>query len=326
MIRESIARWALPLDPSEPSVRGAARETAGDEEMLRFYAVLALSLGSVISVHDPPAVNLDGSTRSSHPSVVQEANPDRAADLEEGAPPIGGMQGQIIFFAFLIVILIVPFIMAREPSDVDPPSTKPGFADAGSGSRFSSDRERRLWLWTVVVLVAIYSTLGPAAELAAALRERNLLRVTSAAVLLLVVAVIAVPWARRRPGLREIGAVIGIAAVYLATMIRIPVLEARSHLFEYGLVAILIYHALIERRRNGRQVPVPALIAAAATALLGWIDEGIQAFLPNRTYDIVDVGLNAIFGLMAIVASVFMAWARSLDILKRLRRGGPRLP
>ena len=26
---------------------------------------------------------------------------------------------------------------------------------------FSSDRERRLWVWTLAVVVAIYSTLGP---------------------------------------------------------------------------------------------------------------------------------------------------------------------
>ena len=30
---------------------------------------------------------------------------------------------------------------------------------------FTSDRERRLWLWTLAVLVAIYSTLGLARAL-----------------------------------------------------------------------------------------------------------------------------------------------------------------
>ena len=225
-----------------------------------------------------------------------------------------------MFYAMLIVMLIVPWIMAPGPSDQGQPTTGRGSAGPISESRFSSDRERRLWLWTLAVLVAIYSTLGPAAELAAALRERNLLRVSSAAVLILVVAVLAVPWARRRPGRREIGAAIGIAAAYLTTLIRMPVLEARSHMFEYGLVAMLIYHALTERRRNGRPVPVPALLAVVATALLGWLDEGIQVFVPNRVYDLVDVGLNATFGFGAITSSLFMAWARSWDVIKRAGR------
>jgi VanZ family protein len=52
--------------------------------------------------------------------------------------------------------------------------------------------------------------------------------------------------------------------------------------------------------------------------ILGWVDEGIQWFLPNRVYDLVDVGLNAAFGLMAIVASLVVGLARKLDIRKRL--------
>ena len=42
-------------------------------------------------------------------------------------------------------------------------------------SLFTSDRERRLWLWTLAVVVAIYSTLGLAGMLAGALRDRGLL-------------------------------------------------------------------------------------------------------------------------------------------------------
>ena len=60
---------------------------------------------------------------------------------------------------------------------------------------FSSDRERRLWLWTLAVMVAIYSTLGPARTLADALRERNLLEVSFGLVLSL--SSVALSWARR---------------------------------------------------------------------------------------------------------------------------------
>ena len=168
-------------------------------------------------------------------------------------------------------------------------------------------------------MIAIYSTLSPAQELAAVLRERGLLGVSSGAVMLVVGLVIAVHWAKTRPGLIEVTAGLGVLAAYLATMVRLPVPEARSHLFEYGLVAMLIDQALTERRRNGRRVPVPPLLALVATALLGWIDEGIQAFLPNRVYDIVDVGQNAGFAALAITSSLVMRLARSLDILGRIR-------
>ena len=136
------------------------------------------------------------------------------------------MEAALALFLFVIVILIVPWAMA------------PALLERGRP--FTSDRERRLWLWALAVVVAIYSTLGPAETLAGALRERNLLRTSFALVLLL----------------------------------------------------------------------VPAALAVGATALLGWIDEGIQAILPNRVYDIRDVGFNALAGLMAVAAGLVLAWVR----------------
>jgi len=180
-------------------------------------------------------------------------------------------------------------------------------------SLFTSDRERRLWFWALAVVIAIYSTLGPAQVLAEALRERNLLRVSVAVVLLLAGATIAGRWAKGRPGRREIGVALGVTAAYLMTLFRILSPEERTHLIEYGVVAILIHQALTERLRHERRVPAPAALAVAVTALLGWLDEGIQALLPGRVYDIRDVGFNALAGLLAIVASLALARARRRD-------------
>lgn len=225
---------------------------------------------------------------------------------------------QLVFWAFLCVILIVPWIMARAPGGGRQPGPGPA-SGTEPGSRFTSDREKRLWIYTLIVMLAIYSTLSPAQRVAAELRERGLLGVSSAAAMVVVALIIGVHWVKTRPGRREIGAGIGVAAIYLTTIIRLPVPEARSHLFEYGLVALLIDQALTERVRNGRPVPVPPLLAVGATAALGWIDEGIQALLPNRVYDLADVGLNAAFAVAAIASSLVMRWARSLDVLNRMR-------
>ena len=80
-------------------------------------------------------------------------------------------------------------------------------------SLFTSDRERRLWLWTLAVVVAIYSTLGPAVMLSAFLRERNLLRVSVSLALGLMVGIIARQWVKSHPGPREIGVALGVTAV-----------------------------------------------------------------------------------------------------------------
>jgi VanZ family protein len=119
---------------------------------------------------------------------------------------------------------------------------------------------------------------------------------------------------KRRPGRGEIGLALGVTAAYLMAWIRVESWEERTHLFEYGLVAILIHQALTERLHHGRRVPSPAALAVGVTALLGWLDEGIQAILPNRVYDLRDVGFNVLAGLMAIAASLALAWA--------WRRGG----
>ena len=177
--------------------------------------------------------------------------------------------------------------------------------------RPTSNRERRLWFWALAVIVAIYSTLGLAGRLASYLRERNLLDNTFFIAFLLVVAAIAGSGLLRRPKRIEIWVALGVTAVYATVLLRLflnP--EERTHLFEYGLVAVLIYQALAERARNGRRVPAPAVLAVVVTALLGLLDEGIQAILPNRVYDIRDVGFNALSGLMAVAASLALAWAR----------------
>lgn len=183
---------------------------------------------------------------------------------------------------------------------------------------FTSNRERRLWLWALAAVVAIYLSLGFAGALAEALRDRNLLDTSFFAGVLLLAAVIAWSGLQRRPGRREIWVALGIITVYGMALLRMGIgPEERTHLIEYGLVAVLIYQALVERRRQGRRVPRPAALAVGVTVLLGWLDEGMQWLLPNRVYDIRDVGFNALAALMAIAASLALSRARQWPWRKR---------
>ena len=167
---------------------------------------------------------------------------------------------------------------------------------------FTSDRERRLWIWTMVVLAAIYASLGFTAPLVRALRERNLLHIAFAALVLLLVVVFAVQWIRKRPSWSEVGIAIGVGLAYWMAFIRIENPAERTHLLEYGIVAALIHQALQERARNGRPVPNPAALTVVATALLGLLDECIQAIIPGRFFDWIDVGFNAFAGFIVTAA------------------------
>ncbi len=216
--------------------------------------------------------------------------------------------GAIFFYAMIVVMVIVPLMLQPPSSEREKPLV---------------GRERRLWLWAAAVVLTIYSTLGLAQTLAGALRDHNLLRVSFAVAVLLVGTIVILRCAKKRPSRREIGVALGVAAVYLTALPRTlsthPNFEERTHLFEYGLVGQLIYQALLERRRNGRRVPTPAILAVVVTALLGWLDEGIQALLPRRVYDLADVGVNALAGLMAVVTTLAMGWAcRGIGHLWRL--------
>ncbi len=186
---------------------------------------------------------------------------------------------------------------------------------------FTSRRERRLWLCALAVVVAIYSTLGLAGSLADVLRERDLLPAAVFVLMLVTVGAIVGSGLKTRPGRREVWVALGLMAVYGMLLVRMGgSMEERTHLFEYGIVSVLIYQALRERSENGRRVPVPAVLALVATSLLGWIDEGIQAVLPDRSYDNFDVLSNVIAAVIGIAGSVIVGSAN--ERLGRRRGGG----
>jgi len=69
------------------------------------------------------------------------------------------------------------------------------------------------------------------------------------------------------------------------------------------VLALLIYEALKERKSNGGRVPVSGLLAITAAALIGLVDERIQAIIPSRVFGPVDIGFNALAASMAIAAA-----------------------
>ena len=177
------------------------------------------------------------------------------------------------------------------------------------GSVFLSHRERRLWLWTLVVVAAVYSTLGLAGILPAWLEEQGLGAIIFSSAMLLVGATVVAQGLRNQSSVKEIGVVLGVAAVYLTLFMRLTHAE-RTHLIEYGVVASFIYEALRERKAHGGRVPVPPLTAILLTGLIGTIDELVQILLPARVFDPIDIWFNVLAAAMAVLARLVVERAK----------------
>ena len=175
---------------------------------------------------------------------------------------------------------------------------------------FSSRRERRLWVWAAVVVVTIYATLGLARTFTGLLSDRELISAAFWLGLGLIGVAVVVQGFKARLGGVEIGVALAIAGAYLILFLRMTVPEERSHLIEYSVVALLLYEALTERASQGRRVPLPSLIAVVSTALVGALDEGMQALLPSRVFDPVDMLFNLLAAVMAVAGSATLRWTR----------------
>jgi hypothetical protein len=174
-------------------------------------------------------------------------------------------------------------------------------------------RERRLWIAVALAVAAIFLSLYPLQFFLDFLRARNLLRLSIAA-LFVATAIAVVAWMfRRRARWRE-WAVLSLSLGAYALFARsLSVIQERLHLVEYGALALLFSAAFGERRSARGLAPAPgaaAIAAFVATSAVGLADELVQGILPNRQYDLRDVGFNALAAAMAL------ATAAALDAVR----------
>ena len=181
---------------------------------------------------------------------------------------------------------------------------------------FTSRREKRLWLATLLIISAIYSTAVLARPISQFLREKQLLTPLYIFCLLLICLAILTQGFFRRPGKLDIGLAMGIIAVYLLVGIRMEIPEERTHLAEYSILAIFVYAAIKERMRVGKKPLLQAGMAIVLTSILGCIDECIQWFLPNRVFDLRDVAFNMLAAALAIGAILGITWLHDCRLRK----------
>jgi len=176
-------------------------------------------------------------------------------------------------------------------------------------SLFTSAREKHLWLYAAIVLVAIISTLVFGQPLVEVFASQDVRAAIFLRVMLLIGITILIHGLKASPSRAEITIWIGLAAVYIMFFLRLGMPE-RSHLMEYSVLAIFIHMALIERMGQESRILRPALLAITATFIVGLLDECVQIFLPDRVFDPNDIAFNGFSGLMAIGARVVLQWIR----------------
>lgn len=176
-------------------------------------------------------------------------------------------------------------------------------------SLFTSSREKKLWLWVLVVIAAIFSTLFIGQPLFKLLANQNLQAAYFLLGMALVGATIIVHGLKTKSSKFEISLWLGLAGVYTMLFLRLGLPE-RSHLMEYSVLAVFIHKAISERINQGKRIPFPAFLSFLITFLIGVMDECLQIFLPNRVFDPEDIVFNGMAAAMAIGASSLLSWGR----------------
>lgn len=174
--------------------------------------------------------------------------------------------------------------------------------------RATTDRERRLWIWTAVAVAGVYASLGLSSILVELLHDQTAAAIAFLAAMFLIGVMVLSQGLRVRPGGVEVGIILGIVVVFVMAFFRMGMPE-RSHLVEFGVVAVLFYEALTERAAS-RHVPRPWLLAIALTSLVGVIDEAVQILLPSRVFDPADILFNVLVATSVVAAMALLRWAR----------------
>ncbi|MBL8915023.1 MAG: VanZ family protein [Archangium sp.] len=148
------------------------------------------------------------------------------------------------------------------------------------------------------LLLTIYSTLWVIREITNAMRQRGML-IPAVGAAFALAALVVIALLIRNPALRKPKTLLLVAAagaIYALVVWPMESPEEKLHFIEYGIVGVLWFLSL----PDAWSTPKRYVTAALATVASGWLDEGIQALIPTRYYDLRDVGFNALAGLMAL--------------------------
>ena len=161
--------------------------------------------------------------------------------------------------------------------------------------------ERKImWAQVCFLLVAIWALLPFGTRIAVYLSEKGTLELILVLLFLGVIEIV-LHFADAHTLISRVGS--GLISSLLVAVLAYfwfvffhPTPAVGVHLLEYGVLAILIFRAVSLDR-----APRPAVIITLALVVaLGWFDEVIQYFLPDRYYDLSDVVINGVGGVLGL--------------------------
>ena len=114
---------------------------------------------------------------------------------------------------------------------------------------------------------------------------------------------------RQKSSLLAVFLTVGLVGMYALGLVLLSIPEEKIHFVEYGILAVLIHRAFI--------VDAPALkafvLAWIAASFIGWGDELIQGWLPNRYYQTKDIVLNSVSALLGLCWIAIFRWGRRVS-------------
>ncbi len=191
----------------------------------------------------------------------------------------------------------------RDHQDISHPNSSPGV------STFLRSRSQRLWAIIGILVILIYASNFFAVPFASWLRSEGLLSGLFIAAFLTTLFSLTALVRRAEVNRIEIGEILGIVAVFLFAIVRINLVEERSHLIEYSVLGAFIFEAIFPQAGNRSTVWHSAWKAALLTTFIGCLGEMIQVFLPSRVFDLRDILFNtaAAIGGVALISVISRA-------------------
>lgn len=174
---------------------------------------------------------------------------------------------------------------------------------------FKTVAEKRYWLYASIIYLVILVTIVLGTPFQKWLWGQDVQVVLFLIGMLLTGITIIVFGLKFKPKSTELVLWLGLATIGVMLIFRLGAAE-RSHLMEYGILAIFIYKALSERLGVERSFLTVGILAFLITSLLGILDEGIQIFIPQRVFDPEDILFNMLAAFMAVAGSLILHWVR----------------
>lgn len=177
---------------------------------------------------------------------------------------------------------------------------------------FKSTKEKRHWLYVLIVWATILSSLIFGYPLLKLLGNQNMQALIFIICMALIGVTIILHAFRRKSDKNDTVTVLGIVAVLLMLFLRLGLAE-RTHLMEYAILTVFIHRAMLERYKNEYKGFRIAVMALVLSFLIGVFDECVQILIPNRVFDVQDFVFNGLAAGIAVGASLLWQWIRKIS-------------